>query len=193
MTIFLDPRFCHVPTYMFNVYAPCFLLEAASIRRKLGDQDQVFSAKCESYAEACRLRFRLADLVDGVMPAKINNAVPRTPTFEVEFFPISDGPSTSKYRDAVYSMNSKILVALGRDHTEHDSTVNQLDKKSLCNMALQHLLKQTEDSRAKYAHEFKGMLVEKLMSKYDVIESFVGDELFDRHSSDKGVWFNSLG
>ena len=149
------------------------------------DQDEEFAVRCESYAETCRLQ--LAALSKEVVPTEINNTTAQKPTFGVDLIHISDGLNASRYRDTVYSSNAKMLMALGMDHTEHDSSVNILDKKSVCNMALQHFFKQTKDIRENFAQEFEELLVDKLISKYDVMKSFVGDELFNRHLQGKGM------
>ena len=139
----------------------------------MNEEDEEFAARCESYAETCRLQ--LVDLKGEVVPAKVNNASAQMPTFEANLIPISDGPKSSMYRHAVYSSSAKMLMALGMDHSEHDSTIDVLDTKSVCNMALQHVLKESKDSRVTYSQEFEGLLVDKLISKYDVMKSFVDD------------------
>merc|ERR1712085_82436 len=104
----------------------------------------------------------------------------RKPKFEGRLIPISDEHAATRYSSVVYPWSAKMLTALGVEPSNCDSIVfpSEGKKKILCNRALEYLLKQTEDSRAKYALEFEGLLVEQLNYKFMTMKSLLDSEFY---------------
>mmetsp|Transcript_40064 Transcript_40064/g.73298 ORF Transcript_40064/g.73298 Transcript_40064/m.73298 type:complete len:965 (+) Transcript_40064:3-2897(+) len=162
--------------------------EAASVGNSNEDSDDEFSIKCDGYAETCRLQLMNQNCTEGAFaipegfgsldPAQKQEVTARKPRFEASLIPIKDGHNARRYSDAVYSWKSKMLAALGVELSHRDSiALPSEDTKILCVRALEYLLKQTEDYRAKYALEFEGLVAEKLNSKLMTIKSLLDNEL----------------
>ena len=100
------------------------------------------------------------------------------PKFKRGLVPITNKQSTTRYSDAVYPWNVKMLIALGVGPSDCDSIASPSgDRTILCNKALEYLLRQTKDCRVKYASEFQGLLVGELNVKFVTTKSLLKNEL----------------
>lgn len=116
------------------------------------------------------------DYFDEVPKQKVFDA--QKPQFQSSLIPITDGQSLTKYSDAVYSLEHKMLLALGADVTNSSLTDLTIeDFKVLGDRAIQYILTQTKDSRANYALVFEGVLAKKLNRKFEAIESWLDNEM----------------
>jgi len=113
----------------------------------------------------------------GTPPAQTRRAIARKPEFEGGLIPVTNDHSTTRYSDVVYPWNVKMLTALGVKSSTCDSIAfSSGDRKVLCNKALEYLLKQTEDCRAKFSSELEGLLVEELNVKFMTMKSLLETE-----------------
>merc|ERR1712238_109762 len=102
----------------------------------------------------------------------------RKPEFERGLITITDEQITTRYSDAIYSWNVKMLTALGVEISNCDSAAFATgDKALLCNRALEHLLKQTEDCQTKYLLELEGLLVEESNYNFVILKTLVDNAL----------------
>ena len=100
----------------------------------------------------------------------------KNPKFEGRLIPLTDERNKTRYSNIVYPWRAKMLTALGVEPSKHASTSSE-DRKILCNSALEYLLKQTEDCRAKYASEFEGLIVTQLNCKFKAMKLLLDSEL----------------
>lgn len=157
------------------VYSNAFLFTAAEVTQNV-DPSKQFSEQCDRCAEMCRLRIIEQDYSEEVPEQKVLDA--QKPQFQSSLIPITDGQSLTKYSDAVYSLEHKMLQALGADMTNPSLTNLTIDDfKVLSDRAIQYLLTQTKDSRAKYALVFERILAEKLNHKFEAIASWLDNEM----------------
>lgn len=100
------------------------------------------------------------------------------PKFEGRLIPMVDERNATRYSSVVYPWSAKMLTALGVEPSNYDSIKLPSEHKNiLCNTALEHLLNQTEDCRAKYALEFEELLAEQLNCKFMTMNSLLDSEL----------------
>lgn len=132
--------------------------------------------QCEECAETCRLQLLEQHFLEELPTQKVVNS--RKPQLQTSLIPMSDGHHATRYSDALYSSNQKMLTALGVNITSHDTVaLPSEDTKILCDKALVYLLKKTEDCRAEYAVEFEGLLADKLNIKFLAMKSLVDNKL----------------
>jgi hypothetical protein len=103
---------------------------------------------------------------------------PEKPTFEPNFITTSGGHGPSRYRDAVYTPNDKILTMLGVDPTERDKfpTTVDLERKVICDKMLGYLLKRNRFARQEFALDFQKKMVHQLNAKFDRLKNMVDEE-----------------
>lgn len=133
--------------------------EAASLG---GDgPDDELSIQCQRYAQWCRQKLVDENGADD-LPLPSHDVKAEKPRFETSLIPITDGHNATMYSEAVYSRKRKMLTVLGVDLADLDeSTLPSGDTDALCDVALECLLKRTENCRAEFASEFEGLLIEK--------------------------------
>ena len=140
---------------------------AALIGRSCKDLDDDFSIRCEGYSKACS--------EDAISAQK------QQVKFEGKLISIPDEHSATRYSTSVCPWNVKMLNALGeigvKSLNDKSCAFSPKDKKLVCNRALEYLLKQTEECRAKYALEFEGLLAEELNPRFMTLKSLVDNEL----------------
>jgi len=144
--------------------------------------DAEFSNKCKGYAVACHLKLRKQNGDHTTTTTTTNDltlgAAPRKPKFEGRLIPIPDDNNATRYSSAVYPWNAKMLRALGVQPCNYDSIASpSVDRKHLCNKALEHLLTQTEECRSKYASVFEELLIEESNSKFVTMKLLLDNEL----------------
>merc|ERR1711862_607196 len=103
---------------------------------------------------------------------KKQDVTAQKPRFEGRLIPITAVLNATGHNDSIYPWKLKMIVALGMDNSDCDlSALPSNDSKSLCSRALEHLLKQSSEFRAKHALEFEELLVKSLNFKFDTIKS----------------------
>ena len=138
--------------------------------------DDDMSCQCKNYAEWCRLK--LMDQNDAAdLPAPSGSVVAEKPRSDTSLIPIIDGYNATRYSEAVYSSERKMLEALGVEPAYIDKTASSLgDNKILCDRAQECLLERSEDCRAEYTSEFEGLLVEKFHYEFLAMKSYLDKE-----------------
>ena len=109
---------------------------------------------------------------------KPDESIAQKPKFDCRLIPIMDDHNAIRYSDAVYPWHVRMLTALGVKPSCCDAfRLGIDDRKSLCNIALEYLLEQTEDCQNKYALKFEEFLVEKIDIKFTTMRSLLDNEL----------------
>lgn len=149
---------------------PVFL--AASLYASDSDE----SLQCESYGEHCRIQLRHQKTHD--IPLKIRKGITsETPTFEPNFISAAGGQSSSRYRDAVYTNNDKILAMMGVEPQEREKFPTfTIDRKAICDKMLGYLLKRNRMARNEFALEFQKKMVQELNNKFEDLKDMVDKE-----------------
>lgn len=152
--------------------------EASSVASGSGHLDD-FSAQCKEYAEFCRLRLLEEEDSDDEdsLPEQLVSSAQR-PRFQVGLIPITDGQNATRYSDAVFTPEDKLLTALGVEKLNHGAaTVSAEDTKSICNTAIDDLICKTVSYRTTFANMVEGLLAKKLNTEFDCMKSCLEKKL----------------
>jgi hypothetical protein len=99
------------------------------------------------------------------------------PTFEPNYISAAGGQSSSRYRDAVYTPNDKILTMMGVEPNEREKFPSTaVDRKVICDKMLGYLLKRNRIARNEFALEFQQKVIEHLNYKFEHVKSMVDNE-----------------